>query len=252
MLTTMAGSSSQSGRPEREIISLGAHAAEVDANMSTASPDQLFTPLMVDAGMIPEELRGSRILPGVTYGIDAVRPTPFGAVELLPGSNALMQENLGTDQFNPHLSVRTRAHNLVDALKSGKGKNRVKGQSFGLPSYILDNRNSRYLFVGGAESDLDVVSEEFAVKLAEAYDIGHVVMGSEVVVGDVKVHLDHVSLPTIVREIGHDIIDFDVSDAEKVKILKDAHHSFEEGKSPDYRPYLRTRKHWPTGRKRPS
>ncbi len=247
----MAESSSQSGSPGREVISLGAHTSEVDGNMSTAAHDQLFTPLMVDAGMIPETLRGSRILPGVTYGIDATRPTPFGAVELLPGSNALMLENLGTEQFNPHLSVRTRAHNLVDALQSGKGSQRVRGRSFGLPSYLLDSRGTRSLFVGGAESDLDIMGEEFAEKLAIAYDIGNVVLGSEVVVGDLDVNLGHVSLPTIVREIGHDIIDFDVSHDKRVKILKEAHKKFEEGKSPDYRPYLKTRIHWPANRARP-
>ena len=51
MLTTMVVPFSQSGQAGREIVSLGAHNDEVDANMSIASHDQLFTPLMVDAGL---------------------------------------------------------------------------------------------------------------------------------------------------------------------------------------------------------
>lgn len=240
--------SSGSDQPKREVVSFGAHAGEVENYVQAASHDQLFTPLMVDAGFIPEELRGARILPGVTYGIDATRPTPFGAVEVLPGPSALLRENTGTAYFNPHLSVRTRAHNLVDHLTAGKGKSRVRGQTFGLPSYILDNYSDRYLFVGGSESDLEIIGNDFAEKLAKAYHLGHVVLGSEVAVGSVKTKLGHVSLPTLVREIGQTISDFDLSHAQKVEILKQAHRSYEEGQSPDYRPYLRSRKHWPTNR----
>ncbi len=248
----MAEHSTQPGtdQPIREVVSLGVHSSEVNDYIDGAPHDQLFTPLMVDAGAIPEELRGARILPGVTYGIDATRPSSFGAVELIPGSSALMQENVGTEYFNPHLSVRTRAHTLVDRLTSGKGPKRVKGKTFGLPSYVLDNHTGRYLFVGGDKSDLEIIGNDFAEKLAEAYNIGHIVLGNEVAVGDVKVKLDHVSLPTLVREIGQTISDFDLSHAEKVEILKEAQHSHEEGKSPDYRPYLRSRKHWPANRKR--
>lgn len=248
MLTHMSESSAPDQGP-KVILSLGRHKDEVQNYINHARRDSIFTPLMVDAGLIPSELKHAKMLPGVTYGIDATRPTPAGAVELLPGSSNLLEENLGTPYFNPHLSIRTRAHNLMkmnNLLASGKGSKRVRGATFGLPSYWLELDNAdKLLFVGGTESDLDILQPEFAKKLARAYSIGHVILGSKVVVGDVKINLSHVSLPTLVREIGHTIADYDLAHEQKVRILQEAHHSYEEGKSPDYRPYLKHRKNWP-------
>jgi hypothetical protein len=231
-----------------EMISSGQHAEELQTYLAGARPDQTFTPLMVDAGILPEDLRGARMIPGVTYGIDAVRPAHFSVAEVVPGTENLLEDHLATPRFNPHLSLRARAHGLVEGLESGKGKDRVRGNTFGLPSYVLEGRSGRHLFVGGAESDQELIPHELAEKVSEAYDIGTIVVGNDVVVGEVDIDVGRSSLPTLVREIGTNIVDFDVSHAEKLKILRNVRESHSQQKSPDYRPYLETRKHKPPRR----
>src|SRR5688500_4625693 len=99
-----------------EIVSQGVHSGEVEDNLRAAAYDKVFAELLVDAGLIPTELRAAKILPAVTYGIKSPR-SKVGAVEVVPGTSSLMTETLGSDYFNPHLSLRTRAHNLLEVLQ---------------------------------------------------------------------------------------------------------------------------------------
>jgi len=229
------------------VESLGVHAEELSDNLKSARIDSVFTPLMINAGVLGEQFAGSKIIPGVTYGIDATKPK-FKQIELLPGTGSLLTDTPGTSYFNPHLSIRTRAQNLTNSM-IGKGKDRVRGTTFGLPSYVLLNREGKHLFIGGNESDLEEIDEEHAHSLSKAYEIGSVVVGDQVMKGKVEVDLKNTSLPTIVREIGQNITKISEDRSQRAHILRGTKDALAAGKSPDYRSYLSAKKGWPKGDK---
>ncbi len=235
--------------PENSVISSGMHKEELTESLHGAPYDHVFTPLLIEDGVLSREFDTSQIIPAVTYGMKVVRPTKFDAVELVPGANALLQDSLGSPYFNPHLSIRTRAHNLIDTLvgESGKGSKRVRGESFGLPSYVFENHSGRHLFVGGKDTDKEgsVIDERLAKTLAVAYDLGSVTVGNQVVIGDVKVNAGKTSVPTLMGEIGKTVSKLEVSAHRKAQILSEALSAINRGESPDYRPYMKFRKGWP-------
>jgi hypothetical protein len=222
-----------------EVTSLGDGLEELNANLAIAPGDQNFTHLLAGINAIPHELDGAKVLPAVTYGVQS-KKMDSGAVELLAGTAGMLIETYGSDYFNPHGPIRQRAQNLVDSAKTPR---QARAYSFGLPSYVLGGSTERHLFVGGTDSDLDTLSPEYAEALAEAYDLGSVVLGNTVSFGDIKVDLGKTSLPSLIREIGQTIGTTDgLRGSARDAMLRHSRDNLSNGKSPDYRPYLGLRR----------
>lgn len=221
-----------------EAVSLGVHEEELAANIGAAPYAQPFTSLLVEAGVLPESLRTARMLPGITYGIRARQPV-FERAELLTGKSDLIEDSLRASYFNPHLSLRNRAQTLTQQL-AGKGRRRLRGNTFSLPSYVLENQKGRHLFIGGDESDLEVINIPVAAALSDAYRLGSLTVGGEVTIGEIHVNIGTTSLPRLVREIGQKISKLDISYDGKVQALKAAHAQLKKGESPEYRKYTAT------------
>lgn len=217
------------------VVSTGVHAHSIESYIRQAPYDQPFTSLLADASILPTRMRNSRLIPAVLYGIHGVRPK-IEAAELLGGDIGPSLSMPSKEHFfNPHKQLREEARSLANQTWGKAGSN-IRGTVYGLPAYVIDSRSVLYLFVGGADSDLMDLSPKHSEAVAQAYKIGCVVLGGEVVYGDDEhFGIGRTSLPSLIREIGTHIGRLPGGYEVKVGALKYAKRMLEEGKPVEYK-----------------